>query len=136
MSSSSPSTATLLPAKTLAQLTTHLATELALLDRVVYKNQSQHRLARFWRKVVEVRRIGGKVKESWEGWAENERKRAEGGEETLEKTQEVKGKGRGKKGKVEKGGGRKGELKSLAGLVATDLSLYFSCFASAMPRPP
>lgn len=40
--------------------------ELHLLDRIYYKNQSQFHLNLFWRKVTEVRRIGGKVKDAWE----------------------------------------------------------------------
>lgn len=61
---SSTSTA-LLPTRALAALTTHLTNELALLDRLHYKGQSQHRNSLFWRRVEEVRRVANLALVAW-----------------------------------------------------------------------
>ncbi|CED84494.1 hypothetical protein [Phaffia rhodozyma] len=64
--SSVPPPAHLLKPAHLQSLSTHFHTELDLLDRIVYKNQSQFRLNIFWRKVTEIRRLGRKVRDNWE----------------------------------------------------------------------
>ena len=65
---SSDSTPTPLPPRALASLSSHLSTELLLLARIHYKNQSQHRLSLFWRRVDEMKRLGDKVQASWVAW--------------------------------------------------------------------
>ena len=64
----SPDVPAPLPTRALTALSTHLSTELVLLARIHYKNQSQHRLALFWRRVNEIKRLGGKVQTGWLGW--------------------------------------------------------------------
>lgn len=58
MSSSGP---TLHSARLINSLRTHLETDLKILARVHYKNHSQHHLALFWRRVVEVDRVGRRL---------------------------------------------------------------------------
>jgi len=58
MSSSAP---TLLSARVVNSLRTHLETDLLILARVHYKNHSQHHLALFWRRVIEVDRVGRRL---------------------------------------------------------------------------
>lgn len=52
---------TLLSARLVNSLRTHLETDLTILARIHYKNHSQHHLALFWRRVVEVDRVGRRL---------------------------------------------------------------------------
>lgn len=56
----------LLSSRLVNSLRTHLETDLSILGRLHYKNQSQHHLALFWRRVVEVDRVGRRLLPAWE----------------------------------------------------------------------
>lgn len=58
---SNPKPRSLLSARLINSLRTHLETDLLLLGRIHYKNQSQHHLALFWRRAVEVDRVGRRL---------------------------------------------------------------------------
>lgn len=51
-------------AQKLAPLEPHLEDELRVLERLYYKGVNQHRMALFWRRVEEVRRLGRRVHEA------------------------------------------------------------------------
>ncbi|KAI0247196.1 hypothetical protein BJV78DRAFT_1089274, partial [Lactifluus subvellereus] len=51
-----------LHARTLDPLLTQYATELAVLERIYYINNNQHRPALFWQRVVEARRYSRRLR--------------------------------------------------------------------------
>ena len=50
-----------LASQRLADNSSYFRDELILLERLYYKNLNQHRTAVFWRRIVEVRRLGRRI---------------------------------------------------------------------------